>query len=99
MSVYNSLNTIYMFDIWLINREKKKKNIVLLLQNVIPPGGVLLRHDLQTKLDAITEDTTARFMAKVARDMVQVGWGIWGSWQWLWLFLLVTWCLEHSTLQ
>lgn len=29
------------------------------------------QHDLQTKLDAITEDTTARFMAKVARDMVQ----------------------------
>jgi hypothetical protein len=28
---------------------------------------------LQTKLDAITEDSTARFMAKVARDMVQAG--------------------------
>eukprot|EP00435_Cladocopium_sp_Y103_P047444 s483_g13.t4 len=29
------------------------------------------QHDLQTKLDAITEDETARFMARMARDMVQ----------------------------
>ena len=78
--------------------KSRKKIRVLLLQNVIPPSG-FLRHDLQTKLDAITEDTTARFMAKVARDMVQAG-GL-GQLAVAMAILVgnLLGCLEHSTLR
>ena len=77
--IYQGFSTIpggWDWDFWTINYVLRKKPWLFTRKNHPNPGVKKnnCRSQLQSKFDSIDEDETARYMARMARDIVQASW-------------------------